>query len=176
MKATRFDRPTLAAFACPTKHRALDDACGGEPVPDGSDRTGDRAAADRDHGAAPLLVGLGAPDRDPKTLWAFLEVGDVEGDELRSASIDPSKGSAADRTARRLRSTALGRPLSCSQKTDAGQLLAIPIANSRFSRFRYIAGHRVRNRSNQLADLGNEGAFVVIRADNRLNRIPCRGA
>ena len=38
---------------------------GGEPIPDSSERAGDRAAADSDHRAGALLVGLRPADGDP---------------------------------------------------------------------------------------------------------------
>jgi hypothetical protein len=66
------------------ENRPFDDAGGGQPLLHRGDRAGDRAAADGDHRAGAFLVGLGPADGDAKTFRAFLEVGDVERDQLGS--------------------------------------------------------------------------------------------
>ena len=51
-------RQHVAALVHPAKYRPVGDAGGSQPVLHGSDRTSDRATADRDHGAGALLVSL----------------------------------------------------------------------------------------------------------------------
>jgi hypothetical protein len=54
------------------------------------------------------------------------------------------------------------------QKACAGKVLAIKLANPRFSRFGHVMVHLIRNRSNQERDLRNKRLWIVVAADNSL--------
>ena len=77
-------RADLVVAAHASKHGAVVDVCDRKPIPQRLDRAVVRPGhpRDADDAALALLVGLRAPDDDPKTLIGEFEIRNIERDQL----------------------------------------------------------------------------------------------